>query len=323
MKTKRHYLFMALALLALATLNAPLATAHAQGTAFTYQGRLNNSGSPANGSYDLAFRLFATNTTGVAIAAPVTNNATAVTNGLFTTTLDFGAGVFTGGSNWLEIAVSTNGANSFATLTPRQQVTPTPYAIFAGTASNVSGTISAAQLPGSPSFSGIVAATSFAGNGANVTNVNAAALNGLNATNFWQTGGNSGTTPGTHFVGTTDNQALEFKVNGSRALRLEPNATSPNVIGGYSGNYLAAGLAGATISGGGWNGNTNSIFADYSAIGGGYQNTIQTGAPLSTIGGGGGNTIQTGANDSTIGGGYVNTIQTSAILSTIGGGYVN
>src|ERR1019366_1478963 len=105
----------------------------------TYQGRLNNSGSPTNGSYDLAFRLFATNTTGAAITAPVTNNATAVTNGLFNTTLDFGPGVFTGGSNWLEIAVSTNGANSFAILTPRQQVTPTPYAIYsanAGTATS-------------------------------------------------------------------------------------------------------------------------------------------------------------------------------------------
>src|ERR1035437_3743854 len=124
----KHLLQAAALWLLLLTLVSQVATAHAQGTAFTYQGRLNSSGSPANGSYDLAFRLFATNTTGVAIAAPVTNNATVVTNGLFTTTLDFGAGVFTGGSNWLEIAVSTNGANSFAILTPRQQVTPTPYA---------------------------------------------------------------------------------------------------------------------------------------------------------------------------------------------------
>jgi hypothetical protein len=145
----------------------------------------------------------------------------------------------------------------------------------------------------------------------------------LNATNFWQTGGNSGTTPGTQFVGTTDNQALEFKVNGSRALRLEPNATSPNVIGGYSGNYLAAGLAGATISGGGLNGKTNSIFADYSAIGGGGFNTIQPSASYSTIGGGYGNTIQTNASYSAIGGGVLNTIQTNAPNSTIGGGYGN
>jgi hypothetical protein len=117
----------------------------AQGTAFTYQGRLNSSGSPASGSYDVAFTLFATNATGVAIAGPVTNAAVTVTNGLFTTLINFG-NVFTGSSNWLEIAVSTNAANAFSTLAPRQQLTPTPYAIFAETASNLSGTIPLAQL---------------------------------------------------------------------------------------------------------------------------------------------------------------------------------
>src|ERR1039457_2674034 len=110
MKTK----LIALALLALTTLNSQLATAFAQGTAFTYQGRLNNSGSSASGSYDLVFTLYNTNASGVAIAGPVTNAAVAVTNGLFTTLVDFGPGVFTGTSNWLQIAVSTNTANSFA-----------------------------------------------------------------------------------------------------------------------------------------------------------------------------------------------------------------
>jgi len=202
-----------------------------------------------------------------------------------------------------------------------------------------------ALLNGSPNFSGAVTASSFSGSGTSLTGLNASQLASGTVPaaalgNAWQVGGNSGTTPGTQFVGTTDNQALEFKVNGSRALRLEPNATSPNVIGGYSGNHLAAGLAGATISGGGWNGNTNSIFADYSAIGGGignaiqpsapwstigggYNNTIQPSAYYSAIGGGGGNTIQTGASDSTIGGGSGNTIQTNANDSTIGGGMGN
>src|ERR1039457_2502166 len=215
MKTK----LIALALLALTTLNSQLATAFAQGTAFTYQGRLNNSGSSASGSYDLVFTLYNTNASGVAIAGPVTNAAVAVTNGLFTTLVDFGPGVFTGTSNWLQIAVSTNGANSFAILTPRQQVTPTPYAIFAGTASNVSGTISAAQLPGSPGFAGTVTATAFAGNGANVTNVNAAALNGLNATNFWQLGGNN--VAAGQFLGSTNNQQVIIMVNGLEAERFE------------------------------------------------------------------------------------------------------
>ena len=41
----------------LAILNTNLVTAHAQGTAFTYQGRLNSSGTLANGSYDLQFTL--------------------------------------------------------------------------------------------------------------------------------------------------------------------------------------------------------------------------------------------------------------------------
>ena len=104
--------------------------AEAQGTAFTYQGRLNNNGSAASGSYDVAFTLFATNSSGNAIAGPVTNAAVTVNNGLFTTTVDFG-NVFAGGSNWLEIAVSTNHANAFTALSPRQQVTPVPYALSA------------------------------------------------------------------------------------------------------------------------------------------------------------------------------------------------
>ena len=71
---------------------APLGVALTS-TAFTYQGWLYNGNSAANGSYDMAFTLFATNTSGVAIAGPVTNTAVAVTNGLFTTQLDFGNAV--------------------------------------------------------------------------------------------------------------------------------------------------------------------------------------------------------------------------------------
>ncbi|HTR43771.1 MAG TPA: hypothetical protein VMH87_19335 [Pseudomonadales bacterium] len=120
-------------------------TASAQGTAFTYQGQLDAGGTPANGSYDLQFTLYTTNVTGTAIAGPVTNAAVRVTNGLFTTMVDFG-NVFTGASNWLEIAVSTNGANTFTTLAPRQQLTPVPYAIYANSASNLLGNISALQI---------------------------------------------------------------------------------------------------------------------------------------------------------------------------------
>ena len=146
MKTKFHRLFSALVLLALSTLNVQFSAAFAQGTAFTYQGQLQNNGSPASGTYNLTFSLFNTNTTGVAVGGPVTNNAVFITNGLFTVLIDFGPGVFTGATNWLQIGVETNGVSSFTPLTPRQQLTPTPYAIYAENSGNLSGTLPASQL---------------------------------------------------------------------------------------------------------------------------------------------------------------------------------
>ena len=107
-------------------------TVQAQGTAFTYQGRLNTVGGPANGSYDLIFTIYATNSDGSAFAGPLTNSAVGVSNGLFTVTLDFGSSVFDGNPRWLEIGVGTNGSGSFTTLSPRQALLPAPYAIAAG-----------------------------------------------------------------------------------------------------------------------------------------------------------------------------------------------
>ena len=129
-------------------LNPQLSTAHAQGTAFTYQGRLNFNGNPAAGNFDVRFAVFDANTNGNQFGVTLTNSATAVTNGLFAVTLDFGAGIFTGPSRWLEIAARTNGNGAFATLAPRQALTPTPYAIYANTASNVLGSVPASQVSG-------------------------------------------------------------------------------------------------------------------------------------------------------------------------------
>ena len=120
-----------LALLALLTLNLPFSSAFAQGTAFTYQGRLNDGANPASGIYDLRFVIYDAVTSGNLISGVLTNAATPITNGLFTVTLDFGSGVFDGSMRWLEIGVCTNGVGAFATLTPRQPVTPAPYAIQA------------------------------------------------------------------------------------------------------------------------------------------------------------------------------------------------
>lgn len=121
----------------------------AQGSAFTYQGQLRDGANAADGTYDLTFSLYPASTGGAPDAGPLTNAGVAVTNGLFTVTVDFGSTVWNGQSNWLEIGVRTNGGATFMALTPRQPMTPAPYAIFAATASNLSGSLPASQLPAS------------------------------------------------------------------------------------------------------------------------------------------------------------------------------
>ncbi len=103
----------------------------AQSTAFTYQGRLNDTGQPANGYYDLVFSLFPASTGTGQIGGWITNTATPVSSGLFTVMLDFGPTAFTSPDRWLQLAVRTNGASALTTLLPRQHISPAPYTIHA------------------------------------------------------------------------------------------------------------------------------------------------------------------------------------------------
>jgi hypothetical protein len=169
-------------------------TLHAQNTAFTYQGQFNDGGYPATGNYDLTFAVYDTLTPpGDLIAGPITNSAVAVSNGLFTITLNFGNGAFTGADRWLEITARATGGTNFTTLSPRQKLTPTPYAIFANTASNLLGTLAATQLNGalpsaqiSGAYSGSVTfnnnANNFNGTFSGAFNGNGAGLTNLDAT---------------------------------------------------------------------------------------------------------------------------------------------
>ncbi len=106
----------------------------AQTTVITYQGRLNDGSGPANGIFDLRFTIFDASINSNLLAGPITNSAVVVSNGLFNASMDFGAPVFNGGDRWLEIAVRVNGSKNFISLTNRQQITSTPYAIQAQSA---------------------------------------------------------------------------------------------------------------------------------------------------------------------------------------------
>jgi len=118
------------------------------GTAFTYLGRLNNGGNAASGYHDFQFKLFDALASGVQQGSTVVSNAIAVSNGLFTVTLDFGPGVFDGSARWLDITVRTNGAVEFTPLTPRQLLTPTPYALYAPSAGTAATATTAAAAQG-------------------------------------------------------------------------------------------------------------------------------------------------------------------------------
>jgi len=159
----------------------------------------------------------------------------------------------------------------------------------------------------------------------------------------WGLTGNTGTgcttSPCADFVGTTDSSSVEVRVMGNRAFRVEPATDtpfglgfSPNVIGGFSGNSVGAGFAGATIAGGGAAGKVNTVSSSFGAVGGGLNNTASGGG--SAVAGGEANmasgnnaAVAGGQNntasnlDSNVGGGLLNTA--SGFVSTVAGGQHN
>jgi hypothetical protein len=103
------------------------------GSAFTYQGRLTLAGVPLSDTADLRFSLFDGSAPGATqIGSTIPLDGITITDGRILTQLDFGAAAFNGEARWLEITVrSPAGGGAFTTLSPRQPVTPAPYAIFA------------------------------------------------------------------------------------------------------------------------------------------------------------------------------------------------
>ena len=169
-----------------------------------------------------------------------TASSVSVSNGLFTTTLnggnEFGASAFDGNARWLAIATRCPaGGGGYTALSPRQTLTPAPYAF---------------ALPG---------------------------------------------------------------------LYTQQNATSPNLIGGYSGNVISNTVFGGTIGGGGYSVFPNRVWANYATVSGGTGNTA--GAGYSAIGGGIANTVAITGGYAAIGGGANNSV--SGAYAIVGGGHMN
>jgi hypothetical protein len=185
------------------------------GTGFTYQGQLKNAAGPVSAVCDFQFSLWDAESAGAQLGATQMIGAVNVSGGAFTVQLNgegqFGAGALNGQARWVQVDVRCADEAAFTTLSPRQPLTPAPYAL---------------ALPG---------------------------------------------------------------------LRTEQSATSPNIVAGADGNSVAAGVVGASLSGGGASSFLQAITDDYGTIGGGRGNSAgnSDGATnpvvAATVGGGEGN----------------------------------
>ncbi len=346
----------------------PQAT-HALSTAFTYQGQLLFNGNPFTGICpDLEFSLWDAPGSG---SPPSGGNRigqtfvvpdTMVTNGVFTVQIDFGAPAFDGNDRWLQIGVNCAGPATI--LSPRQQLTATPYALYAASASSAgdvtcsgcvstgdlangavtatkiaSGAIQQSNLAFTPgSMTSITAGTGLTGGtittsgtiGANIGTTAGTVATGdhTHASPYWGLSGNAGTMAGTNYLGTTDYQALELRVNGARAFRIEPG-TSPSLSAGWTGNTIELGAVGAVIAGGGspdlgGGPAANAVTDNYGTVSGGVSNIAGnlngdvTDVPFATVGGGLGNLAA--GNSATVGG---TANYATALYASVAGGYTN
>ena len=194
--------FSRVSMLFLAIASVPAVTqADPLDTSFTYQGLLSDSGEPASGAYDLHFRLFDAASGGIQLGPELCLANVAMTDGHFNASLDFGS-QFNGQKRFLEVLVrsaSPGGCgdpNGFTTLDARQELTASPNATFASTASTASNALSLggqsassfATLAGNNTFTGKMSFTNpgntfagsfngtFAGDGSAITSLNGANL---------------------------------------------------------------------------------------------------------------------------------------------------
>jgi hypothetical protein len=221
MKTKAALDLLTLALAFLLSASS----APAQTTAFTYQGRLTDGGSPANGNYDLQFTLWDSASGGTQQPQPspvtVTNPSVPVVNGVFTLQIDFGPNAFTGASRFLEISGRPSGTQTFTALVPRQQISSTPYAIRSLSSTSADGLASACvgcvqdaqinQVAGSKVNGTIPLASIPSGNSNYIQN----STTQQSGSNFNISG--NGTIGGT-LSGNIVNAATQYNINGSRFL---------------------------------------------------------------------------------------------------------
>lgn len=233
----------------------------AMGTAFTYQGRLIDANDVADGLYDLQFELY--DNPGPFAAQQgntIDVNELDVIDGYFTVELDFGSDVFAGDARWLEIGVRSYDpcdVNAFTTLSPRQEVTPTPYAIYAQEAAYAQGATDL-TLPYSGTVSSGAAAFSMTNTGTGIygeatgtsgKGVYGVASNSGNVVNyggFFQANGRIGTGVLGAATG-SDGQGVYGEATGSDGQGIYGRASNSGDVENYGGHFRADGTYGRGV----------------------------------------------------------------------------
>ncbi len=282
----------------------PSSFAASVGTAFTYQGVLENPpGNPLNDTCALEFALC---DDAVAACSPGTVSShpgISVTDGAFTVpNVDFGPGALNGQARWMTIRVKCTGDAAFVTLSPRVELKPAPYALALPglqTQQNPTSPNIVAGLHENTVTAGVFGAT-IAGGGLTGTEINRV------TDSFGTIGGGANNRAGDN-TGTVNDQPWAT-VGGGKS-----NVASGNVstVGGGSDNV--ASNAATTVAGG----QRNTAAGIFATVTGGINNTAAQSS--STVGGGNANTAD--GNYSTVGGGQDNTA--SGQHCTIGGGGEN
>ena len=249
-------------------------TAFAQTSSFTYQGRLTDGGTAANGNYDLQFALWTSLAGGVQIGSTQTLNTVPVSNGVFTVSLDFGANAFPGASRFLEISARPTGSSSFTTLTPRQPITSTPYAVRSLNATSADS-VPASGVPG--------------GSGNYIQNSSSP-----QATSNFNISGN-GTAAGT-LSGNVVNAATQFNLNGSRILS---NPGMSNLFAGTGAGAANTAFDNAFFGHGAGQASTTGSDNAFFGSGAGFRNT--TGFANTFFGSAAGADNVTGSNNAFFG----------------------
>jgi len=357
MKTKLTLVKWAALLTLLSTFNSQLSTVHAQSTVFTYQGRVTDNGTNFNGSGQFQFALVtstnANHTANATANAPsggfITGYAvTAGGNGYVTApSVTISGG---GGSGATAHASLTGGAvtgltvdnpgNGGYTSAPTVSIAPAPADISYTTYWSNDQTSNDGSEP-SAAVSVNVSSGLFTVTLGDATIPNMAAIDsaffaqphlqlriwfndGVNGFKALDPAQNLTPTPYAVFASTANslNSSVPLSVPG---LTIQPNTNgAPNLIGGSPNNFVAGGVIGATIAGGGAMNTpdinppsaTNSVTADFGTVSGGAQNTA---SEFATVGGGAQNTASDPAT--TISGGDDNTA--SGEFATVGGGLEN